>query len=157
MPEASDPRRPFGRLLTAMVTPFGVDGGLDLDKAAQLATYLVDEQGNDGLVINGTTGESPTTTDAEKADLVRAVVDAVGDRAHVVAGVGTFDTVHTIHLAEQAAKAGAHGLLVVTPYYSRPPQAGCWCTSAPSPTRPSCRSRSTTSRTAPGRRLRPRR
>jgi 4-hydroxy-tetrahydrodipicolinate synthase len=124
MPDASDPRRPFGRLLTAMVTPFGIGGELDLDKAAQLATYLVDEQGNDGLVINGTTGESPTTSDTEKADLVRAVVDAVGDRAHVVAGVGTFDTVHTIHLAEQAAKAGAHALLVVTPYYSRPPQTG---------------------------------
>src|SRR5882757_4138729 len=119
-----DVPRPFGRLLTAMVTPFGVSGELDLDKAAELATYLVDEQRNDALVINGTTGESPTTTDAEKADLVRAVVDAVGDRAHVVAGVGTFDTVHTIHLAEQAAKAGAHALLVVTPYYSRPPQEG---------------------------------
>jgi len=76
------------------------------------------------LVVNGTTGESPTTTDAEKADLVRAVADAVGERAHVVAGVGTFDTVHTIHLAEQAAKSGADGLLVVTPYYSRPPQSG---------------------------------
>ncbi len=75
-------------------------------------------------MINGTGGEAPTTSDAEKADLVAAVVDAVGDRAHVVAGVGTFDTAHTIHLAEQAAKAGAHGLLVVTPYYSRPPQAG---------------------------------
>lgn len=124
MPTAADPRRPFGRLLTAMVTPFDVAGGLDLAKAAELATYLVDEQGNDGLVISGTTGESPTTTDAEKSDLVRAVVDAVGDRAHVVAGVGTFDTTHTVHLAEQAAKAGAHGLLVVTPYYSRPPQAG---------------------------------
>ena len=107
-----------------MVTPFDVTGDLDLDKAAELATYLVDEQGNDGLVINGTTGESPTTTDAEKADLVRIVVDAVGDRASVIAGVGTFDTVHTVHLAEQAAKAGAHGLLVVTPYYSKPPQAG---------------------------------
>src|SRR6201995_345473 len=124
MPPAADARHPFGRLLTAMVTPFAADGSLDLSVAAQLATYLVDEQGNDGLVVNGTTGESPTTTDAEKADLVRAVVDAVGDRAHVVAGVGTFDTVHTIHLADQAAKAGAHGLLVVTPYYSRPPQAG---------------------------------
>jgi 4-hydroxy-tetrahydrodipicolinate synthase len=111
-------------MLTAMVTPFDVAGGLDLEKAAELATYLVDEQGNDGLVISGTTGESPTTTDAEKADLIRAVVDAIGDRAHVVAGVGTFDTVHSIHLAEQAAKAGAHGLLVVTPYYSKPPQAG---------------------------------
>jgi 4-hydroxy-tetrahydrodipicolinate synthase len=119
-----DAPRPFGRLLTAMVTPFGVSGELDLDRAAELATYLVDEQHNDALVINGTTGESPTTTDAEKADLVRAVADAVGDRAKIVAGVGTFDTVHTIHLAEQAAKSGADGLLVVTPYYSRPPQAG---------------------------------
>jgi 4-hydroxy-tetrahydrodipicolinate synthase len=111
-------------MLTAMVTPFDVAGSLDLDKAAQLATYLVDEQGNDGLVVSGTTGESPTTSDAEKAELLSAVVDAVGDRAQVVAGVGTFDTVHTVHLAQQAAKAGAHGLLVVTPYYSRPPQAG---------------------------------
>ncbi|MGI8762191.1 MAG: 4-hydroxy-tetrahydrodipicolinate synthase [Jatrophihabitantaceae bacterium] len=118
------PRRPFGRLLTAMVTPFGVSGELDLDKAAELASYLVDEQGNDGLVVSGTTGESPTTSDAEKSELLRAVLDAVGDRAHVVAGVGTFDTVHSIHLAEQAAKAGAHGLLVVTPYYSKPPPAG---------------------------------
>src|SRR6266516_466776 len=121
MPHA---RHPFRRLLTAMVTPCGVSCDLDLDKAAELATYLVDEQRNDALVVNGTTGESPTTTDAEKADLVRAVVDAVGDRAKIVAGVGTFDTVHTIHLAEQAAKSGADGLLVVTPYYSRPPQAG---------------------------------
>lgn len=107
-----------------MVTPFASDGSLDHEAATALATYLVDEQGNDGLVVNGTTGESPTTTDAEKAELVRAVVDAVGDRAHVVAGVGTFDTAHTAHVAEQAAKAGAHALLVVTPYYSRPPQAG---------------------------------
>jgi 4-hydroxy-tetrahydrodipicolinate synthase len=121
---ARDPVRPFGQLLTAMVTPFGVDGSLDLDAAARLATHLVDDQGNDGLVVNGTTGESPTTTDAEKADLVAAVADAVGDRASIVAGVGTFDTVHSVHLAEQAAKAGAHGTLVVTPYYSKPPQAG---------------------------------
>jgi 4-hydroxy-tetrahydrodipicolinate synthase len=120
----ADSCRPFGRLLTAMITPFGVSGELDLDAAVALATYLVDEQGNDGLVLNGTTGESPTTSDAEKGELIRAVADAVGDRAHVVSGVGTFDTVHTIHLAEQAAKAGADGLLVVTPYYSRPPQAG---------------------------------
>jgi 4-hydroxy-tetrahydrodipicolinate synthase len=124
MTTTPDSRRPFGRLVTAMVSPFGVSGDVDLEAAAALATYLVDEQGNDGLVINGTAGESPTTTDAEKADLVRAVADAVGDRAHVLAGVGTFDTVHSIHLAEQAAKAGADGLLVVTPYYSRPPQAG---------------------------------
>src|SRR5258706_14733598 len=95
-----DPRRPFGRLLTAMVTPFGVSGDLDLDRAAELATYLVDEQRNDALVVNGTTGESPTTSDPEKADIVRAVAAAVGDRAKLVAGVGTFDTVHTLHLAE---------------------------------------------------------
>jgi 4-hydroxy-tetrahydrodipicolinate synthase len=124
MAAPTEPRRPFGRVLTAMVTPFTATGELDLAAASALATYLVDEQGNDGLVINGTTGESPTTTDAEKADLVRAVVDAVGDRAHVLAGVGTFDTAHTVHLADQAAKAGASALLVVTPYYSRPPQAG---------------------------------
>lgn len=116
--------RPFGRVLSAMVTPFDASGEIDLAKAAQLAAYLVDEQGNDGLVISGTGGESPTTSDAEKTDLLAAVVDAVGDRAHVVAGVGTFDTVHSIHLAQAAAKAGAHGLLCVTPYYSRPPQSG---------------------------------
>lgn len=120
----TDTRHPFGRLLTAMVTPFRVSGEVDLETAAELAAYLVDEQRNDGLVVNGTGGEAPTTTDTEKADLVRAVVDAVGDRARIVAGVGTFDTAHTIHLAEQAAKSGAHGLLVVTPYYSKPPQAG---------------------------------
>lgn len=119
-----DPSYPFGRLLTAMVTPFTVAGELDLDAARRLAEYLVDEQHNDGLVINGTTGESPTTTDSEKAELVAAVVEAVGDRAEIVAGVGTFDTVHSIQLAEQAAKAGADGLLVVTPYYSKPPQTG---------------------------------
>lgn len=107
-----------------MVTPFDVSGALDLDKAQQLARHLVDEAGNDGLVISGTGGEAPTTSDAEKADLLAAVVEAVGDRAHVVAGVGTFDTVHSIHLAQAAAKAGAHGLLAVTPYYSRPPQSG---------------------------------
>jgi 4-hydroxy-tetrahydrodipicolinate synthase len=121
---AADSRRPFGRLLTAMVTPFDVSGALDLDAAAALAAYLVDEQRNDALVVNGTTGEAPTTSDGEKAELLRAVVDSVGDRAQVIAGVGTFDTVHSVHLAEQAAKAGAHGLLVVTPYYSKPPQAG---------------------------------
>lgn len=115
---------PFGRLLTAMVTPFELDGSLDLDAAAGLASYLVDELGNDGLVISGTTGESPTTSDAEKADLLRVVLDAVGDRARIVAGVGTFNTEHTLELAATAAKVGAHGLLVVTPYYSKPPQAG---------------------------------
>ncbi|GLZ58068.1 MULTISPECIES: 4-hydroxy-tetrahydrodipicolinate synthase [Micromonospora] len=116
--------RPFGRLLTAMVTPFTPDGSLDLDGAARLASHLVDEQGNDALVVNGTTGESPTTTEAEKEHLIRAVVEAVGDRAKVVAGVGTNDTRHTIELAAAAEKAGAHGLLVVTPYYNKPPQSG---------------------------------
>jgi 4-hydroxy-tetrahydrodipicolinate synthase len=115
---------PFGRLLTAMVTPFAVDGSLDLDAAARLANYLVDEIGNDGLVISGTTGESPTTSDVEKAELLRVVLEAVGDRARILAGVGTFDTEHSLELAATAAKLGANGLLVVTPYYSKPPQAG---------------------------------
>jgi 4-hydroxy-tetrahydrodipicolinate synthase len=107
-----------------MVTPFTPDGSLDVEGAARLATYLVDEQRNDALVVSGTAGESPTTTDAEKEILLRAVVDAVGDRARVVAGVGTNNTAHTIELAHAAEKAGAHGLLVVTPYYNKPPQAG---------------------------------
>jgi 4-hydroxy-tetrahydrodipicolinate synthase len=115
--------RPFGRVLTAMVTPFDSEGRLDLSKAEALAAHLL-ELGNDGLVVNGTTGEGPTTSDREKSELVRAVVSAVGDRATVVAGAGTYDTAHSIELARAAEKAGAHGLLVVTPYYSRPPQAG---------------------------------
>src|SRR5215469_12115523 len=117
------PGRPFGRVLTAMITPFGENGHLDLDKAAALAAHLVG-QGSDGIVLSGTTGESPTTSDREKAELIRAVVAAVGDRATIVASVGTYDTAHSIELAKQAQAAGAHGLLVVTPYYSRPPQAG---------------------------------
>ncbi|MFI9365505.1 4-hydroxy-tetrahydrodipicolinate synthase [Kitasatospora sp. NPDC053057] len=125
MAPTSTPQTPFGRVLTAMVTPFTADGALDLDGAQRLATHLVDS-GNDGLVVNGTTGESPTTSDAEKAQLVRAVVEAVGDRAHVVAGVGTNDTHHSVELARQAEAAGAHGLLVVTPYYNKPPQEGLY-------------------------------
>ncbi|GAA3827128.1 4-hydroxy-tetrahydrodipicolinate synthase [Streptomyces phyllanthi] len=112
---------PFGRALCAMVTPFTAEGALDLDGAQRLAERLVDG-GCDGLVLSGTTGESPTTTDTEKAELVRAVREAVGDRVHVVAGVGTADTRHTVELALAAEKAGADGLLAVTPYYSRPPQ-----------------------------------
>lgn len=115
---------PFGRLLTAMVTPFTADGAVDLARAAELAVYLVDDMDNDALVVSGTTGESPTTSDAEKSDLLRVVVEAVGDRARVIAGVGTFATDHTSHLAREAAGAGADGLLVVTPYYSKPPQSG---------------------------------
>ncbi len=117
-------RAPFGRVVSAMVAPFDVAGSLDLDTAQALATWLVDEQGHEGLVLNGTGGEAPTTSDAEKADLIRVVSEAVGDRATIVAGVGTNDTVHTVHLAQEAAKAGADALLVVTPYYNKPPQAG---------------------------------
>ncbi|WP_328583695.1 4-hydroxy-tetrahydrodipicolinate synthase [Streptomyces sp. NBC_00370] len=123
MAPISTPQTPFGRVLTAMVTPFTADGALDLDGAQQLAAHLV-EAGNDGLILNGTTGESPTTSDAEKDQLVRAVVEAVGDRAHVVAGVGTNDTRHSLELARAAESAGAHGLLAVTPYYNKPPQEG---------------------------------
>jgi 4-hydroxy-tetrahydrodipicolinate synthase len=121
--QSASRRAPFGQVLTAMVTPFRSDLSLDLDAVQQLATYLVD-QGNDGLVVNGTTGESPTTTDHEQELVVRAVVDAVGDRAMVVAGASSNDTVHAIERARLAAKAGAHALLVVSPYYNRPPQEG---------------------------------
>ncbi|MFC8792365.1 4-hydroxy-tetrahydrodipicolinate synthase [Streptomyces cinereoruber] len=113
---------PFGRALCAMITPFAPDGALDLDAAGALAVRLVAE-GCDGLVLNGTTGESPTTTDAEKTALVRAVREAVGPGPSVLAGVGSADTAHTAGLAREAEEAGADGLLVVTPYYSRPPQA----------------------------------
>lgn len=114
---------PFGRVLTAMVTPFTPEGKLDLDAAQRVAAHLVD-RGNDGLVVSGTTGESPTTTGAEDAELLSAVIEAVGDRATVVAGVGTNDTRHSVELAEEASRRGADGLLLVTPYYSKPPQAG---------------------------------
>jgi 4-hydroxy-tetrahydrodipicolinate synthase len=104
-----------------MITPFTEEGALDLDGAQRLAGHLV-ARGCDGLVLSGTTGESPTTTDAEKAALVEAVREAVGGRASVVTGIGTFDTRHTVELAREAEKAGADGVLVVSPYYSRPPQ-----------------------------------
>jgi 4-hydroxy-tetrahydrodipicolinate synthase len=119
-----DARTLFGRVLTAMVTPFRPDGSLDLVAAQRLASYLVDEAGNDGLVVSGTTGESPTTSDEEKDRLLYAVLEAVGDRARVIAGAGTNDTAHTVHLSQRAEKVGAHGLLLVAPYYNKPPQAG---------------------------------
>src|SRR5580693_2399890 len=122
--ESARPPAPFGRNLTAMITPMTGDGAVDYDGAARLAEYLVTDMRNDGLVISGTTGESPTTSDEEKARLLAAVVEAVGDRATVVAGVGTNDTAHTCELARAAEQAGAHGLLVVTPYYNKPPQSG---------------------------------
>jgi 4-hydroxy-tetrahydrodipicolinate synthase len=119
------PDRPFGSLLTAMVTPMAADGSVDLDAAGRLAVHLVDH-GHDGIVLNGTTGEAPTTHAPEKADLIRAVAQAVGDRAVVVAGAGSNDTAHAVRMAEQAADAGADGLLVVSPYYSRPSQDGVY-------------------------------
>jgi 4-hydroxy-tetrahydrodipicolinate synthase len=115
--------RPFGSVSVAMVTPFTDSGALDLDAAAALAAGLVD-QGCDGLVVSGTTGEAPTTTPAEQDQLLRTVLEAVGGRAAVLAGIGTNDTAHTLELARAAAKAGAHGLLAVTPYYNKPPQTG---------------------------------
>ncbi|MFJ9657965.1 4-hydroxy-tetrahydrodipicolinate synthase [Streptomyces griseoflavus] len=112
---------PFGRTLCAMITPFTPAGALDLEGARRLADHLV-TGGCDGLVLSGTTGESPTTTDAEKSALITAVREAIGTRATIVAGVGTPDTAHTVELARAAERAGADGLLVVAPYYSRPPQ-----------------------------------
>jgi 4-hydroxy-tetrahydrodipicolinate synthase len=117
------PEGPFGRVLTAMVTPFTSDGSVDLDAAQAVATHLADH-GHDGLVLSGTTGESPTTSVAEDGDLVRAVIEAVGDRVKVVAGVGTNSTAHSLELTEQADKLGAAGVMVVTPYYSKPSQPG---------------------------------
>ena len=113
---------PFGQMVTAMITPMTPDGAVDYDGAGRLAEYLVTDMRNDALVLNGTTGEAPTTTDAEKERLIQVVLEAVGSRAQVVAGVGTNITAHTIELARRAEQAGAHGLLVVTPYYSKPPQ-----------------------------------
>ncbi|MGW4244019.1 4-hydroxy-tetrahydrodipicolinate synthase [Nocardia sp. NPDC004722] len=112
-----------GTVGVAMVTPFTAEGKLDVDAGVALAARLIDG-GVDLLAISGTTGESPTTTESEKFDLLRAVVDAVGDRATVIAGIGTYDTAHSIELSRNAQRAGAHGLLVVTPYYSRPNQDG---------------------------------
>ncbi|KRD08497.1 4-hydroxy-tetrahydrodipicolinate synthase [Mycobacterium sp. Root265] len=113
----------LGSVLTAMVTPFGPDGSVDLAAAKKVAKHLVNS-GCDGLVISGTTGESPTTNDDEKIALLEAVLEAVGDRARIIAGAGSYDTAHSVHLAKASAAAGAHGLLVVTPYYSRPSQRG---------------------------------
>jgi 4-hydroxy-tetrahydrodipicolinate synthase len=123
MPHVTDTARPFGTVLTAMVTPMTADGAVDLDATVRLARHLVDA-GNDGLVLSGTTGEASTTHAPEKAEIVQAVVEAVGDRAYVLSGAGSNDTAHAVRMAEQAAEAGAHGLLVVSPYYSRPSQVG---------------------------------
>jgi 4-hydroxy-tetrahydrodipicolinate synthase len=113
----------FGGLITAMVTPFDADGRVELGAAQKIAAWLLDH-GSEGLVLTGTTGESPTLTDQEKVGLWRAVVEAVEGRGSVIAGSGTNDTAHSIHLTREAEKAGCHAALVVTPYYNRPPQSG---------------------------------
>lgn len=113
----------FGDLITAMVTPFDSEGRVSIGEAQRLAVWLVDH-GSDGLVLAGSTGEGPTLNDDEKISLWRGVVEAVGDRAKVIAGSGTYDTAHSIHLTKEAEKVGCHAVLVVTPYYNRPPQPG---------------------------------
>ncbi len=117
------PAAPFGRVLTAMVTAFHDDGSVDLEGTARVAEHLADH-GHDGVVVSGTTGESPTTSTEEDGQLLRAVVEAVGDRVKVVAGVGTNNTAHSVELAAQAEKLGADGVLLVTPYYNKPTQEG---------------------------------
>jgi 4-hydroxy-tetrahydrodipicolinate synthase len=113
----------LGELLTATVTPFDADGSVDYDRYRELCAFLVDN-GSDGVVVNGTTGEASTLSEEERVGLIRAALDAIGDRATVVAGTGTNSTAHSIHLTEQAHEAGAHGVLVVTPYYNKPPPRG---------------------------------
>jgi 4-hydroxy-tetrahydrodipicolinate synthase len=113
----------LGEVLTATVTPFDSSGAVDYDRYGELCTYLVDN-GSDGVVVSGTTGEAPTLSDDERLALLRTAIDAIGDRATVVAGTGTYSTAHSVHLTEQAHEAGAHGFLVVTPYYNKPPPRG---------------------------------
>jgi 4-hydroxy-tetrahydrodipicolinate synthase len=113
----------LGEVLTAIVTPFDASGEVDYDRFRALAAHLVDN-GSDGLVVAATTGESPTLTDDERFELISAAVDAVGDRATVVASTGTYSTAHSVHLTEQAHERGAHAFLVVTPYYNKPPPRG---------------------------------
>jgi 4-hydroxy-tetrahydrodipicolinate synthase len=113
----------LGEVLTAIVTPFDADGALNLTRFRELASYLV-ENGSDGLVVTGTTGEAPTLTDEERFELYAAAVETVGDRATVIAGTGTYDTRHSVHLTERAHELGVDGFLVVTPYYNKPPPRG---------------------------------
>ncbi|HEV2756708.1 MAG TPA: 4-hydroxy-tetrahydrodipicolinate synthase [Actinomycetota bacterium] len=117
------PRPRFGRVLTAMVTPFAADGTLDVKAARRLAGHLV-THGSDGLVVCGTTGESPTLSHAEKLELIEAVLAEVGDRATVIAGTGTYDTSESVSLTKEVCALGVDGCLAVTPYYSKPPQEG---------------------------------
>ncbi|MDX2064985.1 MAG: 4-hydroxy-tetrahydrodipicolinate synthase [Fimbriimonadaceae bacterium] len=118
--------RDWGRVLTAMLTPFGSDGSVNFAEAARVARWLVDEQGNDGIVVNGTTGESPTLTEAEKLELLTVVLAEVGDRAAIIFGAGTYNTAESVHLAQAAQRQGAHGVMAVNPYYNRPGQSGLY-------------------------------
>jgi 4-hydroxy-tetrahydrodipicolinate synthase len=113
----------LGEVLTATVTPFDSDGAVDYERYRELCAYLIDN-GSDGVVVSGTTGEAPTLSDKERLELLRVALDAIGDRATVIAGTGTYSTAHSIHLTEQAHEVGAHGFLVVTPYYNKPPPRG---------------------------------
>src|SRR5882672_3418204 len=113
----------LGAVLTAIVTPFQEDGAIDFEAFQRLAQHLVDN-GSEGIVVAGTTGESPTLSDSERIDLVRAAVEAVGERATIVAGTGTYSTAHSVHLTDLAHQAGADAFLIVTPYYNKPPQRG---------------------------------
>ena len=113
----------LGEVLTAAVTPFKPDGSVDYERFAELCAHLV-ENGSDGVVVAGTTGESPTLSDDERIELFGVAVDAIGDRASVVAGTGTYSTSHSVHLTERAHDLGVDGFLVVTPYYNKPPARG---------------------------------
>ena len=113
----------LGEVLTAIVTPFDADGAVDYERFRELLTHLADN-GSDGFLVFGTTGESPTLSDGEKLELLRVAVDTVGDRSTVLAGSGTYDTAHSVHLTEQAHQLGADGFVVVTPYYNKPPARG---------------------------------
>ncbi len=119
-------KRDWGRLLTAMITPFHENGEVNYPEVARIARFLVDEQRNDGIVVNGTTGESPTLKESEKLRLLETVLETVGDRAAVLFGSGSYDTAESIHLTQEGERVGAHGIMLVNPYYSRPNQAGLY-------------------------------
>jgi 4-hydroxy-tetrahydrodipicolinate synthase len=118
--------RDWGRLLTALLTPFNADGSVNYAEARRLAAYVVDKQKNDGLVVNGTTGESPTLSEEEKLKLLEEVLDEVGNRAAVIFGAGTYNTAESMHMAREGEKRGAHGIMLVNPYYNKPNQAGLY-------------------------------
>ncbi|MBI1333699.1 MAG: 4-hydroxy-tetrahydrodipicolinate synthase [Armatimonadetes bacterium] len=118
--------RDWGTLLTAMITPYNSDGAVNFKEARRIAAFLVDEQKNDGIVVNGTTGESPTTTEAEKLKLIEELLDEVGDRAAIVAGCGTYNTAESVHMTKEATARGVHGIMIVSPYYNKPGQRGLY-------------------------------